>query len=393
MSETIKNEVLALKDEMIDIRRDFHKYPELGMEEKRTPQVVADLLGTYGLHVKTEVGKTGVVGLLEGSGPGKTVMLRADMDALPIQEGNDKPFHSLTGGLMHACGHDGHMAILLGAAKILSKHRDDFKGAVKFVFQPGEEGFAGARYMIDDGVMENPKVDAAFALHLGAYLPVGSVSARPGATMASMDSFSLKIKGKGGHAAMPQEGADALLMSAHVVSALQSLISKEVSPTSPFILHMGTIHGGNAFNIIAESVQIEGTVRTHDETLRNSIPERMNRLCNGITSGLGGSHELDYRFGYPTLVNDGDMTAFFREVAKGILTEEKVGANPPIMASDDMAFFLEKAPGCYFNLGAANPEKGPYGPAHSSSFDFDEDALVVGAEIMAELALKYLKSP
>jgi amidohydrolase len=315
------------------------------------------------------------------------------MDALPIQEENDQPYRSQNDGVMHACGHDGHMAILLGAAKVLCKHRGDLKGAVKFVFQPGEEGFAGARYMIEDGVMENPSVDAAFGLHMSSYLPVGMVSVRAGAMMASMDSFNLTIKGKGGHAASPQEGADAVLISAHVVSALQSLISKEVPPTSPLVVHIGTIHGGNAFNIIAESVRLEGTVRAHDEDLRKSMPERMDRICQGITTGLRGSHELDYQFGYPALVNDAAMTGFFQKVAKEILSEDKVVDLPPIMASDDMAFFLEKAPGCYFFLGGANHEKGLNKPSHNSLFDFDEGALAVGAEVMTTLALKYLESP
>ena len=392
MPDLIREEVLNLNQEMITFRRDFHQHPELGMEERRTAQVIEDRLKDLGLKVTSRVGKTGVVGLLEGASPGKTVLLRADMDALPIQEENEVSYRSQNVGVMHACGHDGHMAILLTVARILSAHRQAFPGQIKFVFQPGEEGFGGARLMIEDGVLKDPPVGAAFALHLVTVLPVGYLATRPGPVMACMDSFTIKIKGKGGHAAKPEEGVDAILMTAQVISTLQSLISKEVSPTIPLIVHVGTIHGGSNFNVIAERVEMKGTVRTFDETLRASIPERMNRIIKGVTEALGGWYELDYDFGYPALVNDTTMTRRVNEVAAQVLGEERVIERPQVMSSEDFAFFLKEVPGCYFFVGAGNEKKGFHNPNHSAKFDFDEGALGVGAKVMAWLALTYLHS-
>jgi amidohydrolase len=390
MRNTLRGEILKQKEEMIAWRREFHAHPELGMEEKWTSETIVRRLSEFGLTVKHGVGGTGVVGLLEGGMPGKTVLLRADMDALPVHEENEAPYRSGIDGVMHACGHDGHMAILLSVAKIMSAHRKSLPGRIKFIFQPGEEGFGGARFMIDDGVLDYPKVDAAFALHLIALLPVGMIGVRPGALMASMDSFTIRILGKGGHAAMPEGGVDAVLMGAQAITALQSLISREISPLVPLVVHVGTIRGGNAFNIIAESVEMKGTVRCLDDGLRKSIPERMDRILKGITGALRGSHELDYHFGYPPVVNDGPMTVLLKVEAADIVGLEMVIEVPPTMGSDDMAFFLNQVPGCYFFVGAGNPQKGLNNPHHSSRFDIDEDALVVGAETLARVTLAYL---
>lgn len=390
MFDRIKDEILSLKDEIIQIRRDFHQHPELGFNEKWTAGIVAKYLTDMGLKVQTGIAGTGVVGLLKGKDPGKTVLLRADMDALPIQEENDVPYRSQKDGIMHACGHDGHMAILLTVAKILNAHREDLSGRIKFIFQPGEEGLAGARFMIEDGVLEDPKVDSAFGLHLNTGIPVGSLALRAGNMMACLDSFTIKIKGKGGHAAMPEGGVDAILMSAQVISTLQSLISKEVSPTTPLVVHVGTIHGGNAFNIVADQVELKGTVRTHDEILRKSMPERIDRIVKGVTEALRGAHELDYQFGYLPVVNDAAMTELVKGVGAQVVGNEQVLEIPPVMMSDDMGFFLKEITGCYFFVGAANPEKGFDQPHHNARFDFDEDALIVGAEVMTRVALAYL---
>jgi amidohydrolase len=390
VADSIKDEILSLKDEMIQIRRDFHQYPELGMEEKRTSKKIAKRLGGLSLEVNTSIGRTGVVGLLKGKDLGKTVFLRADMDALPIHEKNNVPYRSRNDGIMHACGHDGHMAILLTVAKILADHREDLSGQIKFVFQPGEEGFAGARFMIEDGVLKNPKVDAAFGLHLNTGIPLGSLALRAGNMMACMDSFTIKIKGKGGHAASPEEGADAILMSAQVISMLQSLISKEVSPTTPLVVHVGTIHGGSAFNIVADYVELKGTVRTHDEILRKSIPERIERIVKGVTAALRGAHKLDYQFGYLPVVNDAGMTELVKGVGAQVVGADQVLEIAPVMISDDMGFFLREVPGCYFLVGAGSAEKGFDQPHHSARFDFDEEALVVGAEMMVRVVLAYL---
>lgn len=390
MFDHIKDDILNLKEEMISLRRDFHQHPELGMEEKRTAEKISKFMSELGFKVTTGIGKTGVVGLMKANGPGKTLLLRADMDALPIQEQNEVHYKSLHDGIMHACGHDGHMAILLTVAKILHGYRNDFSGNIKFVFQPGEEGFAGARLMIEDGVLEDPRVDATFALHLMTPFPIGSVALCSGPMMACMDNFTITIKGRGGHAAMPEEGADAILMSAQVISTLQSLISKEVSPTTPLVVHVGTIHGGNAFNIVADQVDLKGTVRTHDEKLRKSMPERMDRIIKGVTAALRGTHKLDYQFCYPPVVNDLSLAELVKSIGAQVVGDGQVLEAAPIMGSDDMAFFLKEVPGCYFFVGAANPEKGFDQPHHNAGFDFDEDALVVGAEMMTRIALAYL---
>ena len=244
--------------------------------------------------------------------------------------------------------------------------------------------------MIEDGVLKNPEVDAAFALHLMNHMPSGVIGVRNGAFMASMDSFTIKILGKGGHAAMPEGGVDAVLMSGQVVSALQSLISKEVSPLTPLVVHVGTIHGGSAFNIVADQVELKGTVRTLDETLQKSIPERMDRILKGVTEALRGTYELDYKFVYPPVINEESMTELVQRIAIQVVGEKKVIEIPPIMGSDDFAFCLKEVPGCYFFVGAGNSEKGMDHPHHNAQFDFDEDAMLVGAEMMVRVATTYL---
>jgi len=392
MQNRMSNEIGELKGKLIRLRRDFHQHPELGLEETRTARIVADRLEQMGLMVRRGVGRTGVVGLLEGNRPGKTLMLRADMDALPIQEENDVPYRSQNQGVMHACGHDGHTAILLAVAEVLSTYRDKIPGRVKFVFQPGEEGFAGARLMIEDGVLEHPMVDAAFGLHLTTVLPLGVMGACEGTMMASMDSFTIKLKGKGAHAAQADLGVDAIVMSSEVISTLQTLISREVSPTTPIVLHIGSIHGGTAFNVVAENVELQGTVRIFDEELRASMPDRMDRIIGGVASAMRGSHQLDYQFGYPVLINDEAMTRMVKDSIIEIVGREGYMNIQPRMASEDMAFFHQKVPGCFFYLGAANAEKGLSMPNHNPRFDFDEDALVLGTQAMTRVAWNFLSS-
>jgi amidohydrolase len=390
--DALRQEIVDLREEMVALRREFHRFPELGMEERRTAETVAGRLSDLGLDVRTGIGQTGVVGLLEGDNPGKTILLRADMDALPIQEMHDFPHRSQNPGVMHACGHDGHMAILLTVAKLLATRRAHIRGRVKFVFQPGEEGMGGARFMIRDGVLKEPGVDAAFALHLIAQMPVGLIGLRTGPLMASMDSFTIRITGKGGHAAMPEGGVDAIFMTAQAITALQGLITREVSPLTPLVVHVGTIHGGEAFNIVAERVEMKGTVRTLDEMLRRSIPARMDRILKGATSALRGTHDLQYDFGYPPVVNNRAMADVVRTAAAQVVGTEKVIELPATMASDDMAFFLEKVPGCYFFVGAGEPGEGISQPHHNARFDIDEESLVVGAETLGRVALTYLQS-
>jgi len=392
MTDKLKEQVLSLKEEMIGLRRDFHRYPELSMQERRTARRVADYLIDLGLTVTTDLGGTGVVGLLGANESGKTLLVRADMDALPIQEETALPFKSENSGVMHACGHDGHMAILLSTAKLLSLMGGNLGGRVKFVFQPGEEIFKGAAAMIKDGVMENPDVDAALGFHLINQIPLGVIGLRKGALMASADAFRIRIMGKGGHAGMPDQGVDAILMSAHTITSLQSLISKEVSPFTPLVVHVGKIKGGDAYNIIARHVELEGTVRTLDEALQKSMPERMERILKGIVSALRGSYEIDYEFGCPTVINEDAMTDLVRNAAAQVVGQKGVTEVQQIMGSEDFAFFLKEVPGCYFFVGAGNKEKGLDKPHHNAGFDFDEEALLSGAETLTRSVLAYFGS-
>jgi amidohydrolase len=313
------------------------------------------------------------------------------MDALPVQEKNEVDYRSEKPGVMHACGHDGHMAILLVAARVLKEHRGDFPGNVKFVFQAGEEGYAGARLQIEEGALEDPEVHAALALHLRSDLPCGTVGMRVGPLMACMDSFRIVARGKGAHAALPEGGVDAILMSAHAIQSLQSLVSREVSPLTPLVVHVGRISGGEAFNIVAETVEMKGTVRTLDTALRKEVPDRMRRILQGIGSSFRGELELEYDFGYPVVENAPAVTELVRGAAVAVLGRDKVLEVPAGMMSDDMAFFLQKVPGCYFFVGAGNPGKGADQPHHNSRFNFDEAALTIGAEIMVRSTIDYLR--
>jgi amidohydrolase len=387
----IDQDISNLTKEMIALRRDFHKHPELGFTEKRTAGIIARYLENLGLEVHEGIGTTGVVGLLAGAKPGKTLMLRSDMDALPIHEKNEVDYKSVNTGVMHACGHDGHMAILLTTAKVLSRMRDSLSGRIKFVFQPAEESLGGARAMIADGVLDDPKVDAAFGLHLISMLPLGYIGWKYGPIMASMDSFTITIKGKGGHSAMPEGGVDAILISSQVISTLQSLVTKDISPLSPVVIHVGTIKGGDAPNVIADEVVLEGTVRTLDMNVQKLVPERMKRILAGNTLSMGGSYELDYKSGYPTTVNNPEMTDLVRNAAGLVVEEDHVIGVPPTMASEDMSFYLQKVPGSYFYVGAGNSEKGFVHPHHNSLFDFDEQALEIGAKTLVHLAVSYLE--
>ena len=390
MREDIKNKILNLKKEMIEVRRDFHQYPELGFKEERTAKLVANYLRNLGLEVKTDIAKTGVVGLLRGQREGKTLLLRSDMDALPIQEKNEVEYKSKNEGVMHACGHDGHMAILLTTAKILSDFQKEMKGNIKLIFQPAEEGPGGARLMIEQGVMSAPQVDAAIGLHLWNYLPIGKVGIRSGPLMASMDSFTIKIKGKSGHGAIPHDAIDAIVMSSHVISALQTIVSREVSPLKSAVVSVGTIKGGYGFNIIADEVDMEGTVRALDIELQKTLPERMERILKGVTSSMRGEYELNYQFLYPITVNDEGMAQLVRKACTSIVGAEKVIIAEQTMGGEDMAFFLQKVPGCLFFLGSANREKGFDSPHHHPRFDFDEDAMPLGVEILSTIALEFL---
>ena len=382
----IEQRVSGVRDEMIRLRRDFHRHPEPGFRENRTAGIIADYLRNLGMEVREGVGRTGVVGVLRGKSPGRTLMLRADMDALSIQEKSSLPYRSTNPGVMHACGHDGHMAILLGAASVLSNMRKRLRGQIKFVFQPAEEGAGGAKKMIDDGVLDNPRVDAAFGLHLITALPCGTLGWSKGTIMAAMDSFILKITGRSGHSSMPEAGVDAIRASARIVGDLHALNTVKSESGASSLINIGTIRGGEAANVIAEEVELTGTVRTLNPQERASMQNSMSRIVGRVTGEFGAGFDLDYREGYPPVVNDGEMTDLLCRVAGDMPGIDGLLELPPLMASEDMAFYLKEVPGCFFFLGAGNAEKGLTRPLHSSEFDFDESALTVGATLFAGLA-------
>jgi amidohydrolase len=312
------------------------------------------------------------------------------MDALPIQEANEVPYRSQNPGVMHACGHDGHTAILLGTARLLAAERESLAGAVKFVFQPAEEGGAGAHRMIAEGALDDPSVEAAFGLHLWNHEPVGTIGVREGPMMASSDAFDLTVKGQGGHAAAPHRAIDPVVTAAHLIVALQPMVSRETDPLQSAVITVGRIQGGDARNVIPDQVLLQGTVRTFDPELRRAMPQRLERTARGITEALGGQYELRYRLGYPCLVNDAAMSDMVRAAAREIVGEERVVTAPQVMGAEDMSYFLQRVPGCFFRVGSANAERGLTRSHHNPCFDFDEAALPIGVEVLAGVARRFL---
>ena len=390
MTIDLKAEIQAEQEEMVSIRRDFHAHPELSFKEERTAGLIADRLRRLGLEVSTGIASTGVVGLLEGDGPGPTLMLRADIDGLPIQESSDAPYRSRNTGAMHACGHDGHMAVLLGVASVLARNRAAIKGRVKFVFQPAEEIMSGAQVMINEGVMDNPNVDRVLGFHLWNALPVGQIGLKPGVIFSSADEFRLVIKGRGGHGALPHLSVDPVVISAQVITALQTLVSREKHPFQGAVLTIGTVHGGTAFNIIADQVEMTGTLRTVDNDLRENFLGRIPEIAAGVCASMEGSFEFDHVRGCIAVENDLAVTGSVFKTASQVVGDSNIPPIEPSTVGDDMALFMAEAPGCYFLVGSANPEAGLDAPHHSSSFDFDERALSIAAEILARGALEYL---
>lgn len=386
-------DIAALQSELIARRRALHRQPELGFQEVATAQAVMEGLAPLALEVRTGVAKTGVVATLYGARPGKTVLIRADMDALPIQEQitpTNHDYASRNPGVMHACGHDAHTAMLLAVARVLSGRRDRLAGNVKFVFQPAEEGPGGAAPMIAEGVLEDPGVDIALGFHVWNNQPVGTIGVVEGPCMACTDQFRLVISGKGGHGAMPHLSVDAIAVAAQVISALQLLVSRETSPIDSAVLTLGTIQGGYRHNVIADQVVITGTVRTFTGQLAVRLPRRIREVVAGITRALGADFELDYQRDYPATVNDPAVCALVREAAAKVVGPEQVIVAEPSMGGEDMAYFLQAVPGCYFFVGSANPEKGLTNPHHHPGFDFDEAAMPLGVAVLVEAVERYL---
>lgn len=390
MTHPFHAEALALADQLTAWRRDFHRHPELAFQEHRTSAVVAQRLAQLGLEVQTGVGQTGVVGIMEGATDGPTVMLRFDMDALPVHEETGLTFASEIPGKMHACGHDGHMAIGLGVATLLARQTDALAGRIKFVFQPAEEVANGARAMIDAGVLLDPAPDVAFGLHLWSQMPLGHAVVKPGPLWASADRIDLEIVGRGTHGAMPHQGIDAIVVASYAITQLQSIISRSQDPLAPAVLSIGSIAGGGAFNVLAERVQMSGTVRTFDPAVRAGVVERMHTLLAGICAAHGASYRLELSDYAPPVVNDPIATAQLRIAAEAILGPQAVADGPMMMVAEDMAEYLNRVPGSFFVLGAMSDDVSWAEPHHSPRFDIDERAMPLGVAILAETAAGYL---
>ncbi len=368
--------VESLVEETIAIRRDLHEHVELSYEETRTQQVVLDRLNAIGLEDVRPINKTGVTAIVRGARPGSTICWRADMDGLPLDEETGLPFASQNGS-MHACGHDGHVAIALGIAAALSKSRNSLSGSVRFAFQPAEERIGGAKNMIDEGVLEG--VDKVFGLHIGADAPIGEVRVVAGPIMAAATHFRIIIRGKGGHAAEPHSSIDPIVVTAHVIVSLQTVVSRSVHPSQTAVLTIGRIEGGKRGNIIPNEVMMSGTVRTYEPAVLELVLARMEELLAGITSAWGATYQFDNST-LPAVVNDPECAALVEGVAAALLGPERV-AETKAMGADDMAYFLEARPGCYFFLGGGNESKGITYPHHHPKFDFDEDCLGIGIEL------------
>ncbi|MBF2083023.1 M20 family metallopeptidase [Thermoleptolyngbya sp. C42_A2020_037] len=377
----IRLQIRALQPQLSVWRRQLHQRPELGFQEQFTADFIAAKLREWGIEHETGVAQTGIVALVKGDRPGPVLAIRADMDALPIQEENEVDYRSQHDGRMHACGHDGHVAIALGTAYYLSQHRD-FAGTVKFIFQPAEEGPGGAQPMVAAGVLKNPDVDAIIGLHLWNNLPLGQVGIRAGAMMAAVELFECTIHGRGGHGAMPHQTVDSILVGAQVVTALQTIVARNLDPLQSGVVTVGKFEAGKASNVIADSAYLRGTVRYFDPALANFFDRRIEEIIAGTCQSHGATYEFKYHRLYPPVINDGAIAHLIRSVAEDVV-ETPAGVVPDCqtMGGEDMSFFLQEVPGCYFFLGSANIDRGLAYPHHHPRFDFDETALGLGVEI------------
>ena len=380
----VKELVQKHKEQIVGIRRELHQIPEPAYTEKKTSARVADHLKTAGLDVQTGIAKFGVVGLLRTERPGPTLMIRADMDALPVTEQTGLPFSSAHAGAMHACGHDAHMAMVLGAALVLSKMKDKLKGNIKFIFQPAEEGPGGAKPMIEEGVMENPIVDYAVGCHLWPGSPEGTIGVKAGPIMAAMNRFDIRIIGSEGHGAMPHLCVDALEVGTQVVNALQRIVSRHMNPLKPTVVSVGAFHAGKAFNIIPGEAELCGTTRTFDLEIWNTWEPRIRKILQGVCDSMGARFELKFDFGYPPTINDPFMADLVRRCAEEVVGPDKVLEPEPTMGGEDMSYYLQRAKGCFFFLGVGRPG---CAPLHNARFDFNEDVLLIGIETYCRIAL------
>jgi len=385
MSKRLETEIAALTGQLVAWRRDFHRHPEVAFEETRTSAVVREFLESLGLSVRS-AGGTGLVAVLEGRPGGKTVALRADMDALPVEEQGGKEYDSLNRGVAHACGHDGHMAMLMAAAKVLTARKGEFSGRVVFLFQPAEEKPpGGAKRMVEEGALDG--VDAVFGLHLWQAFPTGKVGVIKGPMLAQADNFSIIVKGKGGHGALPHTAVDPIVAAAQIVANCQTIVSRNVDPLKPCVVTFGTFNGGTTNNIIPAEVTLTGTVRTFDPVIQTLAERRLREIAEETAKAFGASCQVDYVPGYPAVVNDARMVDFATGVARRVLGEGSLYPFAPVMGGEDFAFYLQKVPGAFIFLGAGDGHEFPH---HHPAFDIDERALPMGALLNTSLALEFL---
>jgi amidohydrolase len=393
--DKIRSSIQALAPDLVALRRQIHQQPELGFKEQLTAAKITSKLTEWGISHQTGIAQTGIVATIQGKKTSlepKTLAIRADMDALPIQEANDVPYKSQHDGVMHACGHDGHTSIALITAYYLSQHQNDFAGTVKIIFQPAEEGPGGAKPMIEAGVLQNPTVDAIIGLHLWNNLPLGTIGVRSGALMAAVERFNLTIQGKGGHGAMPHQTVDSIVLASQIVTALQTIVSRNVNPIDSAVVTVGQFNAGTAKNIIADTASLAGTVRYFNPNLAEFFHHRIESIVAGICAAYGATYQLEYIKFYPPVINDEKITELVRSVATE-LVETPLGIVPECqtMGGEDMSFFLQEVPGCYFFVGSANPDRSLAYPHHHPRFDFDEAALSTGVEMFVRCVEKYLE--
>ena len=392
----VRLDIRSLHPQIIEWRRLIHQKPELAFKEELTSKFVSQKLAEWGIEHQTGIAKTGIVATIKGTKKGdsnqknQVLAIRADMDALPIQELNEVSYCSQHDGIMHACGHDGHTAIALGTAYYLRSIADSFSGTVKIIFQPAEEGPGGAKPMIEAGVLKNPDVDAIIGLHLWNNLPLGMIGVRGGALMAGIESFRCTILGKGGHGGMPHQTVDSIVVAAQVVNALQTIVARNISPIDSAVVTVGELHAGTKGNVIADSARMSGTVRYFNPDLKEFIQQRVEKIIAGTCESHGANYDLDYWSLYPPTINNAEMAELVRSVAEEVV-ETPLGIVPECqtMGGEDMSYFLQEVPGCYFFLGSANPEKDLAYPHHHPRFNFDETALVMGVEIFVRCVEKF----
>ena len=389
MKETI-DQAQELFDYTKTLRRDFHMHPEIGFQEVRTAGIVARELQSLGLEVSTGIAETGVIALIEGNKPGPVVLARFDMDALPINEDTGAEYASQNPGVMHACGHDGHTAIGLTVARMLHARQNDLNGTIKLVFQPAEEGLGGAQRMVAEGVLDNPVPDYCLALHLWNEKPLGWLGVTPGPSMAASETFRVQLTGKGGHGAAPHLTVDPLFAAAQIITALQSIVARNVPPQDTAVVSVTSVHSGTTFNVIPHTAEFQGTIRTFNPEVRSMVIERFREIVSQIAQALNCSAEIEVESVTPAVINDSELSARVQRIAQQLYPQAELDTQERTMGSEDMAFMMDTIPGCYFFIGSSNPEKGLDAKHHHPRFDFDEEALQISASMMTAVVLDLL---